>query len=335
MMPDDWKTQIGGHDAIFFGAVGWPASVPDHVSLWGSLLQIPARVRPVRQPAPGAPDAGRALPAAPTASPATSTSMWCARTPRASTRRSAAACSPAPSARSCMQESIFTRNGVDRVLRYAFELAAPAPEAAPDLGHQVERHLRSPCPTGTSASPRWQQHYPDVRADKFHIDILTAHFVLQPGLVRRGGRLATCSATSSPISARPAPAPSASRRRPTSIPSAVFPSLFEPVHGSAPDIAGQGIANPIGQIWSGAMMLEHLGHAQAHDAIVRAIEQVTAHGPAHPRHGRQRVDGRSGARGGRSARSCGVDLVVARDPAGSRCSDVQVPIRSLRGGRLR
>ena len=165
-----------------------------------------------------------------------------------------------------VQETVMTRTGVDRMLRYAFELAQRRPK----------QHLTSATKSnGISITmPYWDERvdemakrYPDVRFDKYHIDILAAHFVL----TRTGSTWSsppTCSATSSRTSARPAPGRSASRHRATSIPERDFPSLFEPVHGSAPDIAGKGIANPIGQIWSGAMMLEHLGETEAAAAIL-------------------------------------------------------------------
>ncbi len=172
------------------------------------------------------------------------------------------------------QESVFSRKGVDRILKFAFELARQA----------RTKHLTSATKSnGISITmPYWDERframaarYPDIRTDQFHIDILTAHFVPLPGSVRRGRRLE--SVRRHPVRPRPRVcgtigiAPSANIN-----PERDYPSLFEPVHGSAPDIAGKGIANPIGQIWSGAMMLEHLGHADAAAAIVRAIERVLA-----------------------------------------------------------
>jgi tartrate dehydrogenase/decarboxylase/D-malate dehydrogenase len=171
-----------------------------------------------------------------------------------------------------VQETVMTRTGVDRILRYAFELAQS----------REAKHLTSATKSnGISISmPYWDErvenmatHYPDINVDKYHIDILTAFFVLKPDMfdVVVGSNLfgdilsdlgPACTGTIGI-------APSGNIN-----PEGNFPSLFEPVHGSAPDIAGMGIANPIGQIWAGAMMLEHLGHKQAADEIVAAIEDV-------------------------------------------------------------
>ncbi|MEQ8661535.1 MAG: isocitrate/isopropylmalate family dehydrogenase, partial [Gammaproteobacteria bacterium] len=178
-----------------------------------------------------------------------------------------------------IQETVMTRHGVDRILAYAFELARKRPA----------RHLTSATKSNGLfiSMPYWDERvaataerYPDVRVDKYHIDILTANFVLHPDwfdvVVASnlfGDILSdlgpACTGT---IGVAPSGNINPERR---------YPSLFEPVHGSAPDIAGQGIANPIGQIWCGAMMLEHLGHADAAAAVLAAIENVLASGPAH------------------------------------------------------
>ena len=175
-----------------------------------------------------------------------------------------------------IQETVMTRHGVDRVLKYAFDLAQSRPR----------KKLTSATKSNGIAitMPWWDErveamsgNYPDVSVDKFHIDILTANFVLHPDWfdVVVGSNLfgdilsdlgPACTGTIGV-------APSANIN-----PDSRFPSLFEPVHGSAPDIAGKGIANPIGQIWSGAMMLEHLGHTEAAKAIVDAFEAVLAEG---------------------------------------------------------
>ena len=171
-----------------------------------------------------------------------------------------------------MQETVLTRIGVDRILKFAFELAQSRPK----------KHLTSATKSnGISITmPYWDERveemakqFPDVRWDKYHIDILTAHFVMNPDRfdVVVGSNLfgdilsdlgPACTGT---IGIAPSGNINPERN---------FPSLFEPVHGSAPDIAGQGIANPIGQIWSAAMMLDHLGEAEAAKAIVAAIERV-------------------------------------------------------------
>jgi tartrate dehydrogenase/decarboxylase / D-malate dehydrogenase len=173
-----------------------------------------------------------------------------------------------------VQESLFTRRGVDRILKYAFELART----------RERRHLTSATKSNgiIHTMPFWDERfaamakaYPDVRVDQFHIDILTAHFVRQPQRfdVVVGSNLFgdILSDLGPAVAGTIGIAPSANLN-----PERDFPSMFEPVHGSAPDIAGRGIANPIGQIWSGAMMLEHLGEPDAAAAIVKAIEKVLA-----------------------------------------------------------
>jgi tartrate dehydrogenase/decarboxylase/D-malate dehydrogenase len=172
-----------------------------------------------------------------------------------------------------MQQSIFTRRGVDRILRYAFELARTR-----------KSHVTSATKSNgiIHTMPFWDerfhaiaQEFPDVRTDQYHIDILTAHFVRHPGWfdVVVGSNLFgdILSDLGPAIAGSIGIAPSANMN-----PERKYPSMFEPVHGSAPDIAGKGIANPIGQIWSGAMMLRHFGEAPAADAIERAIEDVLA-----------------------------------------------------------
>ncbi len=177
-----------------------------------------------------------------------------------------------------VQETVMTRVGVDRVLRFAFELARARP--APHLTSATKSN-------GISITmPYWDERvaamaasYPDVRRDQFHIDILAAQLRAQARPLRRGRG-------QQPVRRHPLrPRPGLHRhdrhraRAPTSTRTREFPSLFEPVHGSAPDIAGRGIANPVGQIWSGAMMLEHLGHPEAGAAVLDAIETVLARGP--------------------------------------------------------
>jgi tartrate dehydrogenase/decarboxylase/D-malate dehydrogenase len=285
MLPDNWKDQIGGHDAIYFGAVGWPEKVPDHVSLWGSLLQFrrefdqyvnlrPARLMPgiiapvVRR------DGTARLPG--------EIDMVIVRENTEGEYSSIGGRMYAGTEREIvLQETVMSRVGVDRVLRFAFDLAQSRPK----------KHLTSATKSNGIAitMPYWDErvaqmakHYPDVKVDKFHIDILTAHFVQRPDFfdVVVGSNLfgdilsdlgPACTGTI-------AIAPSANLN-----PERLFPSLFEPVHGSAPDIAGRAIANPIGQIWSGALMLEFLGFKAAHDVVLSAVEQVLAPQSAAPR----------------------------------------------------
>ncbi len=273
MMPEDWKDQIGKPDAIFFGAVGWPAKVPDHISLWQSLLQFRreydqyVNLRPVRlMPGVPCPLAGR--------KPG-DIDFWIVRENTEGEYSSVGGTMfPGTDREVVIQETVMTRIGVDRVLRYAFDLANSRPN----------RHLTSATKSNGIAvtMPYWDSrveamaaNYPDVRWDKYHIDILTAQFVLNPDRfdVVVGSNLfgdilsdlgPACTGTIGI-------APSGNIN-----PDRTGPSLFEPVHGSAPDIAGQGIANPVGQIWSAAMMLEHLGETEAASAIVAAIERTLA-----------------------------------------------------------
>jgi tartrate dehydrogenase/decarboxylase/D-malate dehydrogenase len=176
-----------------------------------------------------------------------------------------------------VQQSIFTRRGVDRILRYAFELAMTRPK----------RHVTSATKSNGIAitMPYWDERframsakYPEVRADQYHVDILAAQFVLHPewfDVVVGSNLFGDILSDLGPgVAGTIGIAPSANLN-----PEREYPSCFEPVHGSAPDIYGRKIANPIGQIWSGAMMLEHLGHADAAGAIVAAIETVLKDGP--------------------------------------------------------
>jgi tartrate dehydrogenase/decarboxylase/D-malate dehydrogenase len=268
MLPEDWKEKIGTHDAIFYGAVGWPAKVPDHVSLWGSLVLFRrefdqyVNLRPVRlMPGVRSPLADR--------QPG-DIDFFVVRENTEGEYSSIGGRMFANSAREfVVQETVM---GVDRILAFAFELARSRPK----------KHLTSATKSnGISITmPYWDERveamaksYPDVRWDKFHIDILTANFVLHPDwfdVVVASNLFGDILSDLGPaLTGTIGIAPSGNIN-----PERKFPSLFEPVHGSAPDIAGQGIANPIGQIWSAAMMLEHLGEAAGAAAILAAIEQV-------------------------------------------------------------
>jgi tartrate dehydrogenase/decarboxylase / D-malate dehydrogenase len=278
MMPDDWKDRIGGHDAIFFGAVGWPDTVPDHVSLWGSLLKFRrefdqyVNLRPCRlMPGVPSPLANR--------KPG-DIDFYVVRENTEGEYSSVGGKMYEGTEREVVfQESVFSRKGVDRILKFAFELAQRRPK----------KHLTSATKSnGISITmPYWDERveamattYPDVRWDKYHIDILTAHFVRNPDrfdVVVASNLFGDILSDLGPAcTGTIAIAPSANIN-----PERLYPSLFEPVHGSAPDIAGKGIANPIGQIWCGAMMLEHLGYPQAGTAVLQAIEAVLAAGPKH------------------------------------------------------
>ena len=273
MMPEDWKERIGTHDAIFFGAVGWPAKIPDHISLWGSLIQFRrefdqyVNLRPVRlMPGVPSPLAGR--------KPG-DIDFWVVRENTEGEYSSIGGrMFPGTEREIVMQETVFTRVGVDRVLKFAFELARKTPK----------KHLTSATKSNGIAitMPYWDErveamakNFPDIKWDKYHIDILSALFVLKPdrfNVVVASNLFGDILSDLGPAcTGTIGIAPSGNIN-----PERKFPSVFEPVHGSAPDIAGQGIANPIGQIWSGAMMLEHLGENDAAKAIVFAIEKVLA-----------------------------------------------------------
>jgi tartrate dehydrogenase/decarboxylase/D-malate dehydrogenase len=271
MMPEDWKADIAPKDAIFFGAVGWPATVPDHVSLWGSLIQFRrefdqyASVRPARlMPGVKSPLAGR--------EPGDIDFFIVRENTEGEYSAIGGRMFPGTEREAVIQETVFTRHGVDRILRYAFELARSRPR----------KKLTSATKSNGIAitMPYWDERvaemakaYPDVEVDKYHIDILSAHFVLNPhkfDVVVASNLFGDILSDLGPACAGTIGiAPSGNIN-----PERKHPSLFEPVHGSAPDIAGQGIANPIGQIWSAAMMLDHLGEPEAGAAIVKAIETV-------------------------------------------------------------
>jgi tartrate dehydrogenase/decarboxylase/D-malate dehydrogenase len=270
MMPDDGLDRIRRHDAIFLGAVGSP-EVPDHISLWGLLIPIRrgfnqyVNLRPVRlMPGIASPLVGR--------KPG-DIDFWIVReNSEGEYSSSGGRFDEGTQDERAVQESIFTRRGVDRILAYAFELARSRPK----------KHLTSATKSNgiTITMPYWDERvramarrYTDVRTDQYHIDILTAHFVQHPDwfdVVVGSNLLGDILSDLGPaVAGTIGIAPSANLN-----PEREFPSMFEPVHGSAPDIAGKNIANPIGQIWSGAMMLEHLGHAEAASTIVKAIETV-------------------------------------------------------------
>ena len=278
MMPEDGLASIRHHDAIFLGAVGFPG-VPDHVSLWGLLIPIRRQfeqyvnLRPVRLMAGVPTPLANRKPG--------DIDFWVVRE-NSEGEYSAIGerTREGTPEETVTQQTVFTRRGVDRILRYAFELART----------RQRKHVTSATKSNGIAitMPYWDERfklmaaeYPDVKTSQYHIDILTAHFVQHPDWfdVVVGSNLfgdilsdlgPACTGTIGI-------APSANLN-----PERTYPSCFEPVHGSAPDIFGRKIANPIGQIWSGAMMLAHLGHADAEAAIVKAIERVLVEGPRTP-----------------------------------------------------
>jgi tartrate dehydrogenase/decarboxylase/D-malate dehydrogenase len=279
MMPNDWKAQLQGQDALLFGAVGWPATVPDHISLWGSLLKFRREfdqyinLRPARLFAGvPCPLAGR--------KPGDIDMMIVRENTEGEYTQLGGVMFEGTDRELVIQESVFSRHGSLRVLKYAFELA-----------RQRERHHLTVATksNGIAISMPWWDalagevgcDFPEVTVDKQHIDILTARFVLQPqrfDVVVATNLFGDILSDLGPAcTGTIGLAPSANLN-----PERHFPSLFEPVHGSAPDIYGQNIANPIAMIWSAALMLDFLGERAAHDAILSAIEQVLVEGPHTP-----------------------------------------------------
>ena len=268
-LPDSVLEELRGYDAILLGAVGFPG-VPDHISLWGLLIPIRrefdqyVNLRPVRL-----------LPGITPPVRHDRIDFWVVReNTEGEYSQIGGRFKAGTEDEFVVQEAVFTRKGTDRILRYAFDLA---------------RRLGRPHVTSATKSngifhsmPFWDERvaavaraYPDVRVDQYHIDILAARFVMSPerfDVVVGSNLFGDILSDLGPgVTGTIAVAPSANIN-----PERVFPSMFEPVHGSAPDIAGQGIANPIGQIWAGAMMLEHLGEAEAARAVMAAIESTLA-----------------------------------------------------------
>ncbi len=274
MMPEDGLEQLRAFEAIFLGAVGFPG-VPDHVSLWGLLIPIRrtfrqyVNLRPVRLlTGVRSPLAGRG--------PDDIDMVIVRENNEGEYSEIGGRLYRGTEEELAIQQSIFTRRGVDRIIRYAFELAQTRPA----------RHVTSATKSNgiIHSMPYWDERfaaiareYPSVRTDQYHIDILAAHFVQHPDwfdVVVASNLFGDILSDLGPAIAGSIGLAPGGNIDPTK----AHPSMFEPVHGSAPDIAGRGVANPIGQIWTGAMMLEHLGHADAARAVVAAIEHVVAEG---------------------------------------------------------
>mgnify|MGYP001365458452 CR=1 FL=1 len=274
MMPADGIEQLSEFDSIFLGAVGFPG-VPDHISLWGLLIPIRrafdqyVNLRPCRlMPGVESPLAGRSV---------ADIDFWVVRENTEGEYSSIGGrIYEGTDQETVMQESVFTRRGTDRILKYAFDLAQSRPS----------KHLTSATKSNgiIHTMPFWDERfaamskdYPEVATDQYHIDILTAHFVRNPDWfdVVVGSNLFgdILSDLGPAVAGSIGIAPSANLN-----PERSHPSMFEPVHGSAPDIAGRGISNPIGTIWTGAMMLEHLGQKAAADGVMAAIEMSLAPG---------------------------------------------------------
>ena len=275
MMPANWFEQLAPHDAIYFGAVGWPATVPDHISLWGSLLQFRRRFDQYINLRPAKLMPGMASPLA-NKKPGDIDMLIVRENTEGEYSNAGGRMFAGTSRELAIQETVMTREGIDRVVRFAFEQSM-----------KRGKHLTSATKSnGISITmPFWDERvaaiakeYPEVRVDQYHIDILCAHFVQRPEIfdVVVGSNLfgdilsdlgPACTGTIGI-------APSANLN-----PARLYPSLFEPVHGSAPDIFGKNIANPLGQIWAGVLMLEHLGENKAAGAVMRAIENQLRNGP--------------------------------------------------------
>jgi tartrate dehydrogenase/decarboxylase/D-malate dehydrogenase len=273
MMPDDWSAQLAPFEAIYYGAVGWPAVVPDHVSLWGSLILFRrnfdqyVNLRPCKlMPGIPSPLANR--------KPGDIDFVVIRENTEGEYSSVGGRMYEGTDREIVFQQSVFSRKGVDRIMRFAFEHART----------RAAKHVTSATKSnGISITmPYWDERfremasaYPDIRTDQFHIDILSAHFVQRPDrfdVVVASNLFGDILSDLGPaVCGTIGIAPSANMN-----PERTFPSLFEPVHGSAPDIAGKGIANPIGQIWSGALMLDFLGYKTAGAGIVAAIERVLA-----------------------------------------------------------
>jgi tartrate dehydrogenase/decarboxylase/D-malate dehydrogenase len=270
MMPANGMELLAESDSILLGAVGWP-DVPDHISLWGLLIPIRrgfdqyVNLRPCKlMPGVRTPLAGRT---------AADIDFYVVRENTEGEYSSVGGRMFEGSEREFVtQQSVFSRHGVDRILKFAFELATTRPK----------QHLTSATKSNgiTVTMPYWDErfaamgrNYPQIRTDQFHIDILCAHFVQHPNWfdVVVGSNLFgdILSDLGPAVAGSIGIAPSANIN-----PERRFPSMFEPVHGSAPDIAGRFVCNPIGQIWSAGLMLEHLGEAEAGRAVVAAIETL-------------------------------------------------------------
>lgn len=275
MCPEDAPEILRAFDAIYFGAVGNPAIVADHVSAWGLLINfrrwfdLYVNLRPVRlfEGVPS-PLTGR--------KPGDIDYMVVRENTEGEYGSVGGRIFEGTDREIVTQQAVFSRKGVDRIMKYAFELAATR-----------KKHVTS-CTKSNGISitmPFWDERfaemkkaYPGFRTDQYHVDGLTIQMVLNPDrfdVIVASNLFGDIISDLGPATSGTIGIAASGNINPTR----EFPSIFEPVHGSAPDIAGQGIANPIATIWSGAMMLEHLGHAAAAADIMNAIERVIVAGP--------------------------------------------------------
>jgi tartrate dehydrogenase/decarboxylase / D-malate dehydrogenase len=274
LMPPDGIEQLRAHDAIYLGAVGWPG-VPDHVSLWDMLIPIRrefdqyVNLRPVRLLE------GMTTPLR-DRTPEEIDFYVVRENVEGEYSEIGGRLYAGTEHELATQQSVFTRRGCDRIMRYAFELAKTRARGKVTSATKSNGIIHS-MPYWDERFEAMAENYPGIETDKYHIDILTANFVLHPDWfdVVVGSNLFgdILSDLGPAVAGSIGIAPSANIN-----PERTGPSMFEPVHGSAPDIAGKGICNPIGQIWSGAMMLEHLGETEAAQAIIAAFEDVLKNG---------------------------------------------------------
>jgi tartrate dehydrogenase/decarboxylase/D-malate dehydrogenase len=274
MMPDNALEILKQYDAIFLGAVGFPG-IPDHVSLWGLLLPIRRsfqqyiNLRPVKlMPGIQTPLAGR--------SPADIDFLVVRENNEGEYSNMGGRLYERTPQEVVVQNSVFTRYGVERVIRYAFELARKTGRRRISAATK-SNGINYTMPFWDEIFEEIASEYSELESDKFHIDALSARFVTHPqhfgvvvGSNLFGDILTDLGAA---IAGSIGIAPSANLN-----PEGLFPSMFEPVHGSAPDIAGKGVANPMGQIWCGAMMLEHLGFEQAGQQLMEAMTATLSDG---------------------------------------------------------
>ena len=269
MMPDNWAEILTPFDAIYFGAVGDPNRYPDHVTLWGSLLQMRrhfdqyVNLRPCRLV--------RGVPS-PLADPG-EIDFWIVReNTEGEYSEIGGKIFEGTERETVIQETVMTRTGVDRILKFAFDLAATTKRKKLTSATK-SNGIKITMPYWDSRFKLMSTHYPSVQTEQFHIDILSAHFVSKPSYfdVVVGSNLHgdILSDLGPAVTGTIGIAPSGNIN-----PEGKFPSLFEPVHGSAPDIMGKGIANPVGMIWAGQMMLLHLGEREAAETMLRAIDGV-------------------------------------------------------------
>ena len=274
MMPEDGIEQLKNFDAIYLGAVGYPG-VPDHISLWGLLIPIRRQfdqyvsLRPVRLfegvPCPLANKQPGDI------------DFYVVRENVEGEYSAMGGVQFEGTEREVVsQQSIFTRVGTDRILKYAFELANQRDKKRVTSATKSNGIYHS-MPFWDKRFALMAQNYPHIATDEYHIDILTANFVLKPehyDVVVASNLFGDILSDLGPAcTGTIAIAPSGNIN-----PEKTFPSMFEPVHGSAPDIAGKGIANPIGAIWAGAMMAQHLGEEGIHDRLLSVIEKALKQG---------------------------------------------------------